>query len=107
MEKTLPVPGTSGQHAGCPTGYVMAVKANQPVLHDDIRLLMDDAGAPADDVAEMVDSDHGRIETRRAEVINEEQARARKDNAPENLALLRRLALNIIKRNADKGSSRI
>ena len=158
--------------------YVMAVKANQPALHDDIRLLMDDAGAPADDVAETVDADHGRIETRRAEVIgdvgwlaeshrwpglaavgkitatreidgrtttalryyiasrplsaaelnqlarghwgienrlhwvldvvmNEDQARARKDNAPENLALLRRLALNIIKRNADKGSNRI
>ncbi len=29
------------------------------------------------------------------------------DHAPENLALLRRLALNIIKRNIDKGSNRI
>mgnify|MGYP003803054687 FL=1 len=158
--------------------YVMAVKANQPALHDDVKLLMDDPGAPADDSAETVDADHGRIETRRAEVLhdvewltqthrwpglaavgkvtatreidrhatttaryyiasrplsaaelnrlvrghwgienqlhwvldvvmNEDQARARKDNAPENLALLRRLALNIIKRNKDKGSNRL
>ena len=29
------------------------------------------------------------------------------DTAPEYLALLRRLALNIIKRNTDKGSNRI
>ena len=34
-------------------------------------------------------------------VMSEHQARAREDNAPENLALLRRLALNIIKRNQD------
>lgn len=158
--------------------YVMAVKANQPALHDDVKLLMDDPGAPADDSAETVDADHGRIETRRAEVLhdvewltqthrwpglaavgkvtatreidrhatttaryyiasrplsaaelnrlvrghwgienqlhwvldvvmNEDQARARKDNAPENLALLRRLALNIIKRNKDNGSNRL
>jgi predicted transposase YbfD/YdcC len=158
--------------------YLMAVKGNQPALHDDIRLLMDDPQAPADDADETVDGDHGRIETRRAEVLhdvgwlaeahdwpglaavgrilatreidgrsvtavryylasrplaaaelnrlarghwgienrlhwvldvimNEDQARARKDHAPENLALLRRLALNIIKRNADKGSNRL
>ena len=158
--------------------YLMALKTNQPALYDDVKLLMDDPAAPADDVAEMVDGDHGRIETRRAEVIgevgwlaeahawpglacvgkiaatretdgrtvtttryyiasrrlsaaelnhlarghwgiesrlhwvldvvmNEDQARARKDHAPENLALLRRLALNIIKRNADKGSNRL
>lgn len=158
--------------------YLMTVKTNQPRLHDDVKLLMDDPGAPADDVDETVDGDHGRIETRRAEVIhdvawlaeshgwpglaavgkvtatreidgrqttsiryfvasrpfaaaelnrlarghwgienqlhwvldvvmNEDQARARKDHAPENLALLRRLALSIIKRNRDKGSNRL
>ena len=38
---------------------------------------------------------------------NEHQARAGKGNAAEDLALLRRLALNIIKRNTDKGSNRI
>jgi predicted transposase YbfD/YdcC len=158
--------------------YLMTVKTNQPRLHDDIKLLMDDPAAPADDVDETIDGDHGRIETRRAEVIhdvawiaqthgwpkiatvgritanresdgqqtrsvryflaskpfaaaelnrlarshwgienslhwvldvvmNEDQARARKDHAPENLALLRRFALNVIKRNKDKGSNRL
>lgn len=158
--------------------YVMALKSNQPALYEDVRLLMDDPAAPADEAAETVDGDHGRIETRRAEVIgdvawlaeahdwpglgcvgkitatresngrsvtavryylasrplaaaelnslarghwgienslhwvldvvmNEDQARARKDNAPENLALMRRLAINIIKRNKDKGSNRL
>lgn len=158
--------------------YLMALKSNQPALYEDVKLLMDDPAAPADDAAETVDGDHGRIETRRAEIIgdvgwlaeahdwpglaavgkitatresdgrtvtavryylastplsaaalnrlarghwgienslhwvldvvmNEDHARARKDNAPENLALLRRLALNIIKRNTDKGSNRI
>ena len=159
-------------------GYLMTVKTNQPALYDDVKLLMDDPGAPADGVDETVDGDHGRIETRRAAVLhdvgwlaeshrwpglatvgkviatreidgrattsvryfiasrplaaaelnrlarghwgienqlhwvldvvmNEDQARARKDNAPENIALLRRLALNIIKRNKDKGSNRL
>jgi predicted transposase YbfD/YdcC len=158
--------------------YLMTLKTNQPRLYEDVKLLMDDPAAPADDAAQTVDGDHGRIETRRAEVLhdvgwlaeahhwpglaavgkvtatreshgravtaaryylasralsaaelnslarghwgienrlhwvldvvmNEDQARARKDNAPENLALLRRLALNIIKRNKHKGSNRI
>ena len=158
--------------------YLMALKANQPALLEDVKLLLDDPAAPADDRHESVDGDHGRIETRRAEVLhdidwvaqshawpglaaigkvtaireaggqtsqatryylasrplsaaelnrlarahwgienalhwsldvvmNEDQARARKDHAPENLALLRRLALSIIKRNKDKGSNRL
>ena len=45
----------------------------QPTLHDDVRLMMDDPGAPADDAAETVDADHGRIETRRAEVLHDVQ----------------------------------
>ncbi len=40
-------------------------------------------------------------------VMNEDQARAGKDNAPENLVLSRRLALNIFKRNTGKVSNRI
>jgi len=39
-------------------------------------------------------------------VMDEDQARARKDNAPETLARLRRLALNIIRADNDKGSTR-
>jgi len=157
--------------------YVLALKANQPELLEEVRLLLDDPAAPPDDVAQTVDGDHGRIETRRAEVLgdidflrrghdwpglaaigkitatreidgkattatryyllsrplaaarlaevvrshwtientlhwvldvilDEDQARNRKDNGPENLPLLRRLALNIIRANPDKGSVR-
>jgi predicted transposase YbfD/YdcC len=40
-------------------------------------------------------------------VMREDHARARQDHAPANLALLRRMALNTIKRNQDKGSNRL
>ncbi len=40
-------------------------------------------------------------------VMNDDQHRARKDNAPINFAALRRIALNIIKKNTDKGSNRV
>ena len=157
--------------------YVLAVKGNQKTLFEDIRLLLDDPEAASDDVAQTVDGDHGRIETRRAAIVHdvawlaerhgfaglqavgkieatreidgkattanryyvlstplsaarvldvarahwhvenrlhwvldvvmdEDQARARKDNGPENLARLRRFALNILRANQDKGSTR-
>lgn len=38
-------------------------------------------------------------------VLDEDQARTRKDNAPENLAVLRRLALNIARSHPDKKTS--
>lgn len=40
-------------------------------------------------------------------VMNEDQSRVRKDNGPTNLAILRHLALNIIRRDKTKGSNRI
>jgi predicted transposase YbfD/YdcC len=40
-------------------------------------------------------------------VLREDHARARKDHAPTNLAILRRMALNMIQRNQDKGSNRL
>src|SRR3954466_1881027 len=40
-------------------------------------------------------------------VLREDHARARKDHAPANLAILRRMALNTIKANKDKGSPRL
>jgi len=51
--------------------YVLAVKDNQPTLHEEVRLLLDDTIAtPRRDVPlyfhQEVDGDHGRIETRRA-----------------------------------------
>lgn len=157
--------------------YVLVLKANRPELQEEVRLLLDDPEAPADDVAMSVCGDHGRIETRRAEihhdvawlaeshgfpglqavgritatreqdgktatttrtyllskpltaarflevvrthwhienrlhwvldvVMDEDRARARKDHAPENLARLRRFALNVLRANQDKGSTR-
>jgi predicted transposase YbfD/YdcC len=157
--------------------YVLALKANQPALFDDVRLLLDDPEAPPDDVATTTDGDHGRIETRRAAIVHEvawlaethafpglnaigkvtavrehdgktttatryyllsrplsadrflavvrahwqienclhwvldvvldeDRARARKDHAPENLARLRRFALNVLRANQDQGSTR-
>ncbi|MGH6921899.1 MAG: ISAs1 family transposase, partial [Geminicoccaceae bacterium] len=157
--------------------YVLALKANQPVLFEDVRLLLDDPKAPPDEVATTTDGDHGRIETRRAEIVHdvawlaedhgfpglravgkvtaareqdgatttatryyllsrplpaarflaivrahwqienrlhwvldvvmdEDRARARKDHAPENLARLRRFALNVLRANQDQGSTR-
>jgi predicted transposase YbfD/YdcC len=40
-------------------------------------------------------------------ILREDHARARKDHAPANLAILRRMALNTIKANQDKGSNRL
>lgn len=39
-------------------------------------------------------------------VMDEDRGRARKDHAPENLARLRRLALNLLRANPDQGSTR-
>ncbi|MES6438305.1 ISAs1 family transposase, partial [Cutibacterium acnes] len=36
--------------------------------------------------------------------LGEDAARSRKDNAPQNLALMRKLALNILRQHPDKGS---
>jgi hypothetical protein len=51
--------------------YVLAVKGNQKMLFEDIQLLLDDSEAMPDDVAQTVDRDHGRIETRRAAVVRD------------------------------------
>ncbi len=39
-------------------------------------------------------------------VMDEDRSRARKDHAPENLARIRRFALNLLRANPDKGSTR-
>ena len=39
-------------------------------------------------------------------VMDEDQDRARKDHAPENLARLRRCTLNLLRANPDPGSTR-
>jgi predicted transposase YbfD/YdcC len=53
---------------------------------------------------------HWGIENRLHRVLDvhfaEDRNRARKDNAPENLAILRRLALNILRAHSDRTSVR-
>jgi predicted transposase YbfD/YdcC len=155
--------------------YVLALKANQPSLHDDVRRFFNDPQRPADVTHSTVDADHGRIETRTSVVctdigrlqeqhawpglaaigrivrtretgakvstetayyllstalsaqrfgevarahwgvenglhwvldvtMNEDQARNRKDHGPKNIALLRRMALNLARLEGSKGS---
>jgi predicted transposase YbfD/YdcC len=160
--------------------YILALKGNQGDLHDDVRTLLEDPTMKAHSREQTVDGDHGRIETREAQlvtniawrqeqhhwpglacigkitatredkgagtkqtqtryyllsrvmeahefldlvrhhgsienslhwvldvVMHEDDSRARKDHAPANLAILRRLALNTIQANPDKGSNRL
>jgi predicted transposase YbfD/YdcC len=75
--------------------YVLALKANQPALHDEVRLLLGDPEAPPDDVATTTDGDHGRIEVRRADV--------RYDVAPRRSSDRRRFANRINRPWADDG----
>ena len=156
--------------------YALALKENQPSLHADVSLFLDDPAHKPDDCHRSVDADHGRIETRTASVstdiawldahkwpglraigkvvrsretgaktttetayyvlstplsakrfnevvrshwgvenrlhwrldvvMNEDQARNRADNGPHNLAVLRHMALNVMQKDATKGSLR-
>ena len=45
--------------------YLLAVKDNQPTLHDDIKRYFDDAPADELETVQTTDGDHGRIEVRR------------------------------------------
>lgn len=155
--------------------YVMALKANQGSLHDDVRRFLDDPDSGVVHAQPVVDGDHGRIETRTASVstdiawlqaqhgwpglaaigkmrrvretagktteettyyllsaamtperfgavtrahwgienrlhwrldvsMNEDQARNRLGHGPENLAVLRHMALNLLRKEPSKGS---
>ncbi len=158
--------------------YILGFKSNRFAMYDDALLFLDDPATRADDEAETIDANHGRIETRCLRVIfdvawlaerysfpglqalaelvarreeangeisvsrrlyllsrkmpaaealaairshwtvenqlhwvldvvfDEDRSRARKDNAPLNLAVLRRIALNIVRSNREKGSLR-
>ena len=49
---------------------------------------------------------HHRLHWRLDVVMNEDQQRARLDNGPNNLAVLRHIALNVIQKEGSKGSLR-
>jgi len=51
--------------------YLLAVKDNQPSLHQEIARYFDDPDAAASDRFETIDSEHGRIEVRRHRVSHE------------------------------------
>lgn len=56
--------------------YVLALKANHPTMHEEVRTFLDHAidhrfGEVAGDACEHVEGDHGRIETRRVWVTPE------------------------------------
>jgi predicted transposase YbfD/YdcC len=155
--------------------YVLALKANQGTLHEDVRHLLEDSPSLAVTRHTEVDKGHGRIETRTSVVseeigwlqqehawpglaaigkvmrtreinaetstetayyllstplsaerfgqvvrqhwtienslhwvldvtMQEDRARQRKDHGPENLALLRKLSLNVARLESSKGS---
>ena len=155
--------------------FVLALKSNQPAMHRDVKLFLEDPARSGDDTDVEVDKTGGRIETRAATVstdigwlqdrhawpglaaigkihrtreirgeitahtayyllstplsairfnravrehwrienslhwvldvaMNEDRARNRKGHGPENLALLRRLALNAHRIEGSKGS---
>ncbi len=69
--------------------YVLALKGNQGRLHEDVKLYLDD---PA------------QAENCRSH--QEDRQRNRTERRPENLALMRRMALNVARIEASKGSMR-
>lgn len=51
--------------------YVLALKRNQPTLHDDVVRFFEDPETTGLETVETIDKDHGRIETRRTTVSHE------------------------------------
>ena len=51
--------------------YALALKGNQPTLHADVALFLDDPARGAGDIHTTVDNDNGRIETRVATVTSD------------------------------------
>lgn len=66
----------AGTIVGRQADYVLAVKENQPLLHERVRKLLDEAllekfAGMSHDGSEQTDGKHGRVETRRVWVTNE------------------------------------
>jgi len=74
--------------------YALALKGNQGTLHDDVRLFRAHRG--------IENQLHWRLDV----VMNEDQDRSRLDHAPQNLAVLRHMALNVMQKDPTKGSLR-
>ena len=96
--------------------YVLSLKGNQGNLHKDIKLFFEEQHSKnfADikaDYFETTDGEHGRIENSVHWVLdmtfNEDYSRVRDENAAENLAIVRHIALNAVQKSKHefKGSS--
>lgn len=57
-------PAVAEAITGAGGNYVLALKRNQPTLHDEVVRYFDDPASAGLDSVEIVDKDHGRIETR-------------------------------------------
>src|SRR5215204_936085 len=88
--------------------YLLAVKANQPTLHDEVAAFFDTAQAEEVEAVVEVDKDHGRIETSLHWVLDvlfrEDHSRLRKGHGAQNMAIVRHFALNLVRRASDQRS---
>jgi predicted transposase YbfD/YdcC len=109
----VPAPGLADKHAFPGIAAVGRVKLQRRLNGKDeppmVRyFVLSQAFSPIELVA--ITRSHWGIENQLHWVLDvvfdEDQARSRKDNAPENLALLRKLALNMLRSHLDKASIR-
>ncbi len=62
--------------------YALALKGNQDTLYDDVVLLLDESAAKAETSPPVVETDHGRIETRTARFAPRSNGSKRSINSP-------------------------
>jgi predicted transposase YbfD/YdcC len=84
--------------------YLLAVKHNQPSLHDDIKRYFDDAPAEEVETLQTTDGDHGRIETRRHVVSHKVDWLAEDSRFPGIKSIA--MAENTVERNGETSCER-
>ena len=77
--------------------YLLAVKDNQPSLHDEIRRYLDDPAATIRSRSETTDGDHGRIEVRGHRVSHDDEPAAgpKRQTQPQGPTQIRRLGYQL------------
>jgi predicted transposase YbfD/YdcC len=87
--------------------YLIGLKGNQGTLREDVELYFTDFAAATEKV-ETKEKGHGRVEKREFFLetdihwLNQDSAKARKDNSPLNMNILRKTTLSLLKK-ADLG----
>lgn len=84
--------------------YLLAVKDNQPSLHDDIKRYFDDAPADEVETFQTTDGDHGRIEVRRHLVSHKVDWLVKGNRFPSIKSIA--MVENTIERNGETSSER-